>query len=110
MKTEIINYTDLNIIELENFIWVPYDHIKLGGKLISVDYVTVPIAKYSKSVYFYHDADEYDDEPGAGLEYIEDTRYKEIKDEELWTSDQIGEYTYCLGDKGFVSKVDFKED
>lgn len=109
MKTEITNHTDLNIIELENFIWVPYDYIKIYGKLVSIDYVTVPIAKYGKSVYF-HDADEYDSESRAGLEYIEDTRYKETKDEELWTSDKIGEYTYCLGDEGFVSKVDFREN
>ena len=102
MKTEIVNYTDLSIFELENFVWVQFDHMKANGKLLHADYVTAPVAKYTKHV--------YNSEGLCSIEYLEEPLFVETKDEELWTSDKIGEYFYCLGDCEFVSKVEFKEN
>lgn len=107
MKTEIVNYTDHSIFELENFMWAQFNHMKADGKLITVEYVTVPVAKYTKHVSYFEETGCR--EGFCSIEYIDDTNFKEIKDEELWTSDKIGEYLYCLGDCAFVSKVEFKE-
>jgi hypothetical protein len=108
MKTEIVNYTDHSIFELENFVWVQFDHMKANGELITTDYVTVPVAKYTKHVSYFEETEGR--EGLCSIEYIDDTDFKETKDEELWTSDKIGEYSYCLGDCGFVSNVEFKEN
>lgn len=108
MKTEIVNYTGLNIFELENFVWIKFDHMKADGKLCYVDYVTAPIAKYIKHVYQSEGCEGR--EELCSIEYIGEPLFKETKDEELWTSDKIGEYFYCLGDCGFVSNVEFKEN
>ena len=106
MKTEIVNYTDLSIFELENFVWIQFDHMKANGKLLHTDYVTAPIAKYTKHVY--QSEDREDREGLCSIEYIGEPLFKETKDEELWTSNKIGEYFYCLGDCDFVSNIEFK--
>lgn len=109
MKTAIENYTDLNIFILEGLVWVSYDQTKCSGTVRSVDYTTVPIPKYSKHVYF---SEDYQDPEGSAcyIEYVEDSRYKDIDNNVLWQTQEIGEYTYCVGDEGFVPNVDFREN
>ena len=98
MKVTVENYTDKSIYELEKFQYVEYGSCTKysdGSYLFSL--ATVPAPKYRKEIFIRQDYME--------IEYIENS---DIDIEDLYTINDIGKYTYCLGEEYFVPAEDKK--
>ena len=67
---EIENYTDLDILQLEDLRWA-FQGGTIGSTFISKEYVTIPYAKYTKWV------------SSAGIEYTQDSNFDCIDDSQL---------------------------
>ena len=100
MKATIENHTDKSIYTLEKFQWVEYgSSSKYSEGAFSFTLATIPLPKYTKHIYVSDSLIE--------IEYLEDSR---VNIDELYTSDNIGRYTYCLGEEYFIPCEDDKHD
>ena len=98
MKTLIKNYTDKTIYELEKFQYVEYGSCtKYSDGAYSFSLATIPAPKYTKEIFISQDCIE--------IEYLE---HSNIDIEDLYTINDIGKYTYCLGEEYFVPAEDKK--
>ena len=92
MKAAIQNYTDKSIYELEKFQYVEYGSCtKYSDGAYSFSLATIPAPKYIKEIFISQDYIE--------IEYTENSN---IDIENLYTVNDIGKYTYCLGEEYFV--------
>lgn len=91
METIIKNYTDKTIYELEKFQYVEYSSCsKYSNGAYSFVLATIPFPKYLKEIFISDDCIE--------IEYVENSN---VAESELFTSDKLGKYTYCLGNEHF---------
>lgn len=67
---EVENYTDIDILELEDLRWA-FQGGTIGSTFVSKEYVTTPYAKYTKWV------------SSAGIEYTEDSNFECIDTNQL---------------------------
>ena len=100
LRVTIENYTDKSIYELEKFQYVEYSSCtKYSDGAYSFTLATIPAPKYTKEIFIGQDCME--------IEYIEDSN---IDIEDLYTINDIGKYTYCLGEEYFVPAEEKNND
>lgn len=98
MRAAIENYTDKSIYELEKLQYVEYGSCtKYSNGAYAFSLATIPVPKYIKEIFISQDCME-----------IEYRKNSNIDVEDLYSINDIGKYTYCLGEEYFIPTEDKK--